>query len=86
MAHTTTMTLRIDAAMRRRLERLARATARSKAFLAQEAIRAYVDLHEWQVQAIEEGVRAADAGDLVDDDEVTAWLESWGRPGERKRR
>ena len=83
MAQSETMTLRLDAPTRRRLERLAKATARSKAFLAQEAIRAYVELNEWQVQAIEKGIAAADDGRLVDDDVVTAWLESWGSGRER---
>lgn len=83
MAQSETMTLRLDPQTRRRLEKLARATARSKAHLAQEAIRSYVELNEWQVQAIEQGIDAADEGRVVDDDVVTAWLESWGSGRER---
>jgi predicted transcriptional regulator len=37
-----------------------------------------VDLHEWQVEAIKEGIRDAEGGRLVDHDEVDAWLASWG--------
>jgi predicted transcriptional regulator len=78
------MTVRLERSTLRKLERLARATARSKAFLAQEAIVAYVELNEWQIHAIREGVRSADAGRVVEHDLVEAWLESWGRLRERE--
>jgi predicted transcriptional regulator len=85
MAHSSaTMTVRLDRETRLRLERLARATSRSKAFLAQEAIRSYLELHEWQVASIEEGIRAADAGEVIEHEDVKAWLSSWGRARERR--
>ena len=31
---------------------------------------------------IDEGIAAADAGDLVDHDDVVAWVRSWGKPDE----
>ena len=77
------MTVRLDAKTRRGLEALARTTARSKAFLAQEAIRAWVEQNEWQIAAIEEGIRSADEGPLVPHDDVEAWLESWGKKREK---
>ncbi len=86
MVHaSTTMTVRLDRETRRRLERLARATARSRAFLAQQAIRDYLDLQEWQVSAIEAGVRAADEGHLVGHKAVESWIESWGARREKRR-
>lgn len=78
------MTVRLDSQTLRRLERLARSTARSKAFLAQDAIREYLALNEWQIEAIREGVRAADEGQLVEGAEVETWVASWGRKSERK--
>jgi RHH-type transcriptional regulator, rel operon repressor / antitoxin RelB len=83
-AGSTTMTLRLEAAMRKRLEKLSKATARSKSFLAQEAIRAYVELQEWQVEAIHEGLRDADEAKFVDGELVDEWLETWGRPKEKR--
>ncbi len=77
------MTIRLDPAMRRGLNRLAQATARSRAWLAQEAIRAYLELHRWQVEAIEEGVRAADAGRWMAHEDVAAWLDTWGSRREK---
>ena len=83
-AQTTTLTVRVPVQVKRRLERLAEATERTASWLAADALAAYVDLHYWQVAAIEEGVADADAGRLVGDERVAAWLASWGT--RRKRR
>jgi RHH-type transcriptional regulator, rel operon repressor / antitoxin RelB len=79
---TTTLTVRVDRRTRDRLQKLARATARSRSFLAAEAIRAFVDRNEWQIEAIKQGIADADAGRVVDHERVEAWLESWGSPDE----
>jgi len=42
-----------------------------------------VDLHRWQVSAIERGLRDTDAGRVVQHEDVVAWVESRGRPDER---
>ena len=60
MAHTSTMTLRLSGATLARLEGLARATERSKAYLAGKAIEEYLDIQEWQVKAIRDAVEEAD--------------------------
>jgi predicted transcriptional regulator len=60
------VTLRLDAATRKRLDRLAKATERSRAALAADAVRQYLDLNEWQIAAIQEGVREANRGQLID--------------------
>jgi len=61
MANTTTMTVRLPVEVATRLEGLARATDRTKSFLAGKAIKEFVDSQEWQVHAIEKAVRDADA-------------------------
>lgn len=60
------VTLRLDNATRKRLDRLAKATERSRAALAAEAVRQFVELNEWQISAIEEGLREADRGQFID--------------------
>ena len=47
---STTMTLRLEDDIKKRLETLASATRRSKSYLAAEAVRDYVELNEWQIQ------------------------------------
>jgi len=62
---TTIVTARIDAALKAKLEALARSTKRSKSYLAAEAIAAYVELNEWQIGEIEAGIAELDAGEVL---------------------
>jgi len=71
------MTIRVDRKTKQRLEKLADATERTKSFLAAEAIRAYLDLNEWQIQEIRAGLREADAGDFASDAEVETVFAKW---------
>ena len=69
------VTLRLDAATRKRLDRLSKATDRSRAALAAEAVRQFVELNEWQIAAVEEGVREADRGQFIDHAKLKAKWE-----------
>jgi predicted transcriptional regulator len=64
------LTVRVAPGVSERLQKLAEATKRSKSFLAAEAIEEYLVVQEWQVNAILEGIEAADRGDGVDLDQV----------------
>src|SRR5438034_4471105 len=79
-AVSTTMTVRLPVRLKRRLAVLAETTDRSASFLTVEAIESYVDLNEWQVAAIREGVADADAERFVEHDDVDSWLKTWGQP------
>ena len=68
------MAFRLDDNIRHRLGKLAEATHRPMSYLAAEALREYLDSHEWQIQAIQEGVQAADQGRLLEHDVlVSKW-------------
>ena len=75
------MTIRVDGQTRQRLEQLSKATARTKSFLAAEAIRFYLDLNEWQIKEIEAGLLEADAGDFASEEEVEAIFSKWRTNG-----
>ena len=77
MAASTTLTLRLSPEMKNRLDRLARATQRSKAWLAQRAIEDYLSVQTWQVAEIRKGLAEADAGDFVTPAEVEATFAKW---------
>lgn len=81
---TETLSIRIDAETKRRLDVLSERSKRSKSFLAAEAIAAYLDAEEWQLGEIQAGIAEADAGKVVSHDKVSKWLKSWGKPGESK--
>jgi len=78
MADSTTITVRLDKAVKKRLEAAAARVRRSKSFLAAEAIEEYLAVQDWQVEAIKQGIAAADRGETVPHDRVKAWAESLG--------
>ena len=81
---TETLSIRIDAGTKQRLDALARQSKRSKSFLAGEAIAAYVEAEEWQLGEIRSAIAELDAGQTVGHEKVAKWLKSWGKPGETK--
>lgn len=72
-----TVTTRIDAETQARLDQLAKATERSRSWLVADAVRRYVEEEGWQIAAIEEGVREADAGNFATEEEVKAAFAKW---------
>ncbi len=74
---SSTFTVRVDTTAKKRLEKLAKSTGRSRSFLAAEAINEYLDVNEWQVAGIKAAIESADRGDLVPHDQVKAWVDSW---------
>ena len=72
----------MDPELKARLERLAKATHRSRSFLACEAILRFVELEEWQVQGIGKALIQAEAGEGIEHERVDAWLASWGSDSE----
>ena len=80
---STTFTVRVDPAVKRRLERLAKSTGRSRSFLAAEALSEYLDANEWQVAGIRKAMASLDRGEGVPHDQVKAWVDSWGDKTER---
>lgn len=76
-----TMTLRLDEETSNRLTGLSNATDRSKAYLATQALKLFLDNNEWQVKEISQAVAEADTAtpdQFVDNDKVIAWMETWG--------
>jgi predicted transcriptional regulator len=74
---TNILTLRIDSGLKKKLDKLAKSTQRSRSFLAAEAIRDYVALNEWQIEEIKKAIQQADAGDFATDEEVEALFRKW---------
>ena len=79
-----TLSIRLDPKVKKRLEALANRSKRSKSFLAAEAITAYVEAEDWQLEEIGEAIEELDSGQTVSHARVSKWLRSWGKPGEGK--
>ena len=78
------LSIRLNSQTKAKLEALAKASRRSRSFLAAEAIENYIVAESWQLAEIEAGVKDLDANRTVDHEEVRNWLKSWGQKRERK--
>jgi RHH-type transcriptional regulator, rel operon repressor / antitoxin RelB len=78
---STTMTIRLEDDAKERLDKLAEATQRSRSFLAAEAIRDYIELNEWQIAEIRQGLEEADRGDFASEAQVKSFFDSWRHRG-----
>jgi predicted transcriptional regulator len=74
---STTFTVRVDALAKKRLERLAKSTGRSRSFLAAEAINEYLDVNEWQVAGVRRAIASLDRGKGIPHERVKDWVASW---------
>ena len=85
---SSTFTVRVDSAVKKCLEKLAKSTGRSRSFLTAEAIGEYVDANEWQVAGVKRAIASMDRGEGVPHEQVEAWVQSWGaskkRPAPRR--
>lgn len=79
MTKASLISVRMPERLAERLENLAKATDRSKSYLATIAIEEFVAVQEWQVQAIQEGMAEAEAGKLVGHDKALKELKKWGK-------
>jgi len=80
---STTFTVRVDPTVKKRLEKLAKSTGRTRSFLAAEALSEYLDVNEWQVAGIKKAMASLDRGEGVPHEQVKEWVNSWGGRNER---
>lgn len=72
-----TITLRLDAEKKKALDVIAAGIDRDRSYVLNEAIKTYLEIHEWQVEHIKEGLRQANAGRFAGDAEVRAAFAKW---------
>jgi len=64
-----------------RLDVAAERLRRSKGWIINDAVREYLEREEERARRLEDTKTAlaeAEAGDLIDGDEILAWLDTWG--------
>jgi predicted transcriptional regulator len=71
-----TISFRLPAGMKQRIELLAAATRRSKTFVIEEAITHYLELNEWQIKSILEGLNEVERGQTTSHETVLAKWEA----------
>lgn len=81
--------LKLDDAIKARVQNLAAARDRSAHWVMREAIRQYVEREEQREAFHQDALRAwahyQETGLHLTGDEVETWLRSWGTPGEIER-
>ena len=70
--------IRMDAEKLARVDNLARAVNRSRAWVINQAVDRYLEYEEWFVRQVQQGVKEADQGNFATDEEVDKRLSKWG--------
>lgn len=76
MAIMRNISIRIDDATRDRLDQLASNRDRSRNWVVQEALAQYIHQQDWMEEAIKEGLKDIEAGDVIPHEEVMAELRA----------
>ena len=82
MSKSAPVSVRLQRALNDQVTAIADALDRPKSWVIEQAVADYVAMQAWQLAAIAEGVRAADAGRLAAHEDVAAWVKSWDGPNE----
>jgi predicted transcriptional regulator len=65
-----TLTVRVEPQTRSALDSIAAALDRDRSYVVNEALNAYVETHQWQLEHIQQGLREADAGKFASERNV----------------
>jgi predicted transcriptional regulator len=72
-----TISFRIDSDKVEALDVLAKALDRDRTYLLNEAVAAYLDVQQWQLEHIKASIKQADSGRFVDHGEVKRMASGW---------
>lgn len=80
MANTrsTTLSIRLKPAVKKRLATLAKASGRSSNFLISDVVESYVADQERMLAEVRHSERQVKSGHYVKHEDMKAWLLSWG--------
>ena len=74
-----TISFRLDSDKVSALDALADTLQRDRTYLLSEAVDAYLDAQQWQIERIKAAIQQADAGQLIDHQEVKKMAAKWRR-------
>lgn len=82
MTSPTSVTIDLDTDLDDEVGAIAAVLDRPKSWVVEQALRDFVAVQRWQLAAIDEGIRQADAGQLIPHEDVVARVRSWDSPSE----
>ena len=68
--------------VKQQLEEFMERTGGSETEIADEALAQYIRFHSRMIEKVEEGRAAARRGEFIDQEDMEAWLDSWGSDNE----
>jgi predicted transcriptional regulator len=74
-----TISFRLESEKVAALDALADSLDRDRTYLLSEAVQAYLELQQWQLDEIRAGLADADAGRVVDHQKIRAMASRWRR-------
>jgi predicted transcriptional regulator len=74
-----TVSFRLESDKVAALDALADSLDRDRTYLLSQAVQAYLDLQQWQLNEIRAGLADADAGRVVDHSKIRATAAKWRR-------
>ena len=77
MRKTAPVSVRLPDELNDQVTKVAMALDRPRSRVIEQAVRDYVATQQWQLAAIDEGIRAADAGAVAAHEDVVKWVRSW---------
>ena len=80
MPASLSLSFTVDKQTVEQLDRLAEATDRQRSWILEQALRAYLKTHAWQVEDIRQALAEADDGDFATDDKMAETFASFDRP------
>jgi RHH-type rel operon transcriptional repressor/antitoxin RelB len=72
-----TITFRLPEEKLQELDSVAEIQQRDRSFVINEAVTQYLSLHEYHRELIEEGIREADAGEMIDHETLMERAAGW---------
>jgi RHH-type rel operon transcriptional repressor/antitoxin RelB len=74
-----TISFRLESDKVEALDVLAKALDRDRTYLLNEAVAAYLDVQQWQLEHIKASIKQADSGRLIDHQEIKKLATGWRR-------
>jgi predicted transcriptional regulator len=74
-----TISFRIDREKKIALDDIADELDRDRSYVINEAVDAYLEVRQWQLEHIREGLRQAQAGEFATEEEVRQAFARWRR-------
>ena len=77
MKRKVKISFRIASRKVRDLDAMAETMNRDRAYLLNEAVEAYLDVQQWQIEQIKASIRQADEGKLIEHKQVRKMASKW---------